>query len=172
MRYPDQLNFPEIPNDVYSEESARQALELTTKILDIVKSRVLWGMLNWTEGKISIRSIVIPLPLFPLQDYLGFRIITNCGCTKKIIYLNKFKGCLKPAIPVDHESLAPSAIHKIGVDSLSEIPFTTTSVEAWLSAKGNLLPYVQLPIDAFCCQTPFWSSWWHNIHLGELRMIR
>ena len=41
MRYPDQVLSPnQIPNDVYSEEMARRALELATKILDIVRSRV------------------------------------------------------------------------------------------------------------------------------------
>ena len=41
MRYPDQVLSPDkIPNDVYSEEMARRALELATKILDIVRSRV------------------------------------------------------------------------------------------------------------------------------------
>ena len=41
MRYPDQVHSPDqIPNDVYSEEMARRALELAKKILDIVRSRL------------------------------------------------------------------------------------------------------------------------------------
>ncbi|KAL9966873.1 hypothetical protein ACROYT_G025009 [Oculina patagonica] len=40
MRYPDQVCFPQIPNDVYSREMARNALELATMILDKVRSRV------------------------------------------------------------------------------------------------------------------------------------
>ncbi|KAL9966872.1 hypothetical protein ACROYT_G025008 [Oculina patagonica] len=40
MRYPFQVSFPQIPNDVYSREMARTALELATMILDKVRSRV------------------------------------------------------------------------------------------------------------------------------------
>jgi len=40
MRYPDQLGFPQIPKDVYSEEMARRALKIATEILERVKSRV------------------------------------------------------------------------------------------------------------------------------------
>ena len=41
MRYPDQVCSPQIPNDVYSQEMARDALEVATRILDQVMSRVL-----------------------------------------------------------------------------------------------------------------------------------
>ncbi|CAH3193171.1 unnamed protein product [Porites evermanni] len=40
MRYPDRLDYPKIPNDVYTEEDAHQALEAATEILQIVRSRV------------------------------------------------------------------------------------------------------------------------------------
>jgi len=40
MRYPDQLDFPQIPKDVYSEEMARQALALASEILERVRSKV------------------------------------------------------------------------------------------------------------------------------------
>ena len=40
MRYPDQVCFPKIPNDVYSREMACNAVELATMILDKVRSRV------------------------------------------------------------------------------------------------------------------------------------
>ena len=41
MRYPDQVWSPQIPNDVYSQEMAHDALELARSILDLVRSRVL-----------------------------------------------------------------------------------------------------------------------------------
>ncbi|XP_020614667.1 sacsin-like [Orbicella faveolata] len=41
MRYPDQVWSPKIPNDVYSQEMARDALELARRILDQIRSRVL-----------------------------------------------------------------------------------------------------------------------------------
>ena len=40
MRYPDRLDYPKIPNDVYTEEDAHQALEAATEILQIVRSRL------------------------------------------------------------------------------------------------------------------------------------
>ena len=40
MRYPDQVCFPRIPNDVYSQEMAQKALELATMIVEKVRSRV------------------------------------------------------------------------------------------------------------------------------------
>ena len=40
MRYPDQVCFPQIPNDVYSRDMAHNAVELATMILDKVRSRV------------------------------------------------------------------------------------------------------------------------------------
>jgi len=40
MRYPDQLEFPRIPKDVYSEEMAGQALALASEILERVRSKV------------------------------------------------------------------------------------------------------------------------------------
>lgn len=39
MRYPDQMEFPRIPNDVYTEEMARQALRVTTQLLCLVKQK-------------------------------------------------------------------------------------------------------------------------------------
>jgi len=41
MRYPDQVWFPRIPNDIYSRDMAQDALGLATSILDKVRSRVL-----------------------------------------------------------------------------------------------------------------------------------
>jgi len=41
MRYPDQVCFPRIPNDVYSRDMAQEALGLARSILDRVRSRVL-----------------------------------------------------------------------------------------------------------------------------------
>ena len=40
MRYPDQVNFPEIPSDVYSEETARDAVDLASRVLENVRSRI------------------------------------------------------------------------------------------------------------------------------------
>ncbi|XP_020614896.1 sacsin-like isoform X2 [Orbicella faveolata] len=40
MRYPDQMSFPEIPNDVYSVQMAEQALQLSENILMRVKDRI------------------------------------------------------------------------------------------------------------------------------------
>ena len=39
MRYPDQMQFPRIPNDVYTEEKARQALQVATQILYLVRRK-------------------------------------------------------------------------------------------------------------------------------------
>ena len=41
MRYPDQVSFPRIPNDVYSQDMAQAALGVARSILDKVRSRVL-----------------------------------------------------------------------------------------------------------------------------------
>ena len=41
MRYPDQVCFPRIPNDVYSRDMAQEALGLARRILDKVRSKVL-----------------------------------------------------------------------------------------------------------------------------------
>ena len=40
MRYPDQVLYPQVPNDVYSEDVARGAAELARQILDRVKDSV------------------------------------------------------------------------------------------------------------------------------------
>ena len=40
MRYPDQVDFPHVPHDVYSQERAHQALAFATEILDIVRNKV------------------------------------------------------------------------------------------------------------------------------------
>ena len=40
MRYPDQVSFPKIPNEVYSAQMAEQALQLSENILTRVKDRV------------------------------------------------------------------------------------------------------------------------------------
>ena len=40
MRYPDQVCFPRIPNDVYSLDKAQDALGLAKSVLDKVRSRV------------------------------------------------------------------------------------------------------------------------------------
>lgn len=37
MRYPDQVCYPQIPNDVYSIEMAREALQLAEAILERVR---------------------------------------------------------------------------------------------------------------------------------------
>ena len=40
MRYSDRLNYPEIPNDVYTAALANEALRLATKILDRVRQNL------------------------------------------------------------------------------------------------------------------------------------
>lgn len=40
MRYPDQVDFPQVPHDVYCQDRAHQALALATKILNTVRNRV------------------------------------------------------------------------------------------------------------------------------------
>ncbi|KAJ7380188.1 hypothetical protein OS493_010899 [Desmophyllum pertusum] len=40
MRYPDRMCFPQIPNEVYSEQMAQQALQLAKKIIARVKNRI------------------------------------------------------------------------------------------------------------------------------------
>ena len=40
MRYPDQLCCPRIPSDSYTQEMAREALQLATKIFDNVRGKV------------------------------------------------------------------------------------------------------------------------------------
>ena len=40
MRYPDRLDFPKIPNDVYKESDARQAEKVAREIVEKVRSRV------------------------------------------------------------------------------------------------------------------------------------
>jgi len=40
MRYPDQVSYPQIPNDVYSVEMAHAALELARSILERVRCAV------------------------------------------------------------------------------------------------------------------------------------
>ena len=41
MRYPDQLTFPKIPTDVYSEQDALQAIELAREIVQQVGRKFL-----------------------------------------------------------------------------------------------------------------------------------
>lgn len=40
MRYPDRKFYPQIPNDVYSAEMAKEALEIATKIVERVRDRL------------------------------------------------------------------------------------------------------------------------------------
>ena len=40
MRYPDQVDPPQIPSDVYSEEMARDAVDLASRLLENVRSRI------------------------------------------------------------------------------------------------------------------------------------
>lgn len=40
MRYPDRVHFPQIPNDVYSDQTALQALQLAKKIVERVQYRI------------------------------------------------------------------------------------------------------------------------------------
>lgn len=40
MRYPDQMVFPSIPNDVYTEEKALCAKQIATEILHHVKEKI------------------------------------------------------------------------------------------------------------------------------------
>lgn len=40
MRYPDQVDFPEIPSDIYTEEMARDAVDLASRLLQNVRSRI------------------------------------------------------------------------------------------------------------------------------------
>ena len=41
MRYPDRVCFPELPNEVYSADMAKEALQLAKKIVQRVKNRLL-----------------------------------------------------------------------------------------------------------------------------------
>jgi len=40
MRYPDRVCYPQIPNEVYSSETAATAYELARKIVDEVRKKV------------------------------------------------------------------------------------------------------------------------------------
>ncbi|XP_041369757.1 LOW QUALITY PROTEIN: sacsin-like [Gigantopelta aegis] len=40
LLYPDPLTFPRIPSDVYTEEDARQACEITGRIIELVKQKL------------------------------------------------------------------------------------------------------------------------------------
>ena len=40
MRYPDNLCFPRIPNEVYNAQMAEEALRLAKEIVERVKSRI------------------------------------------------------------------------------------------------------------------------------------
>lgn len=40
MRYPDRMSYPQIPNDVYKAEKAREALEIARKVVERVKGRL------------------------------------------------------------------------------------------------------------------------------------
>lgn len=40
MRYPDQICYPWIPNEVYSETTAHEVLDLAKKILDRVSDKL------------------------------------------------------------------------------------------------------------------------------------
>lgn len=40
MRYPDRVSYPQIPNEVYSGETAETAYELARKIVDKVRENV------------------------------------------------------------------------------------------------------------------------------------
>ena len=60
MRYPDRLDFPKIPNDVYKESDARQAEKVAREIVEKVRSRVFWGtsLIAW---KMVLTNIPGPL---------------------------------------------------------------------------------------------------------------
>ena len=40
MRYPDQVSFPKIPNEVYTAQMAEQALQLSENVLVRVKDKI------------------------------------------------------------------------------------------------------------------------------------
>ena len=40
MRYPDQVCYPQIPNDVYTDTMAREVLDLANSILDRVRNKL------------------------------------------------------------------------------------------------------------------------------------
>ena len=40
MRYPDQVCYPQIPNDVYTDTMAREVLDLASSILDRVRNKL------------------------------------------------------------------------------------------------------------------------------------
>ena len=40
MRYPDRMSYPQIPNDVYSQEMAARAKEIAEKIIERVKRKL------------------------------------------------------------------------------------------------------------------------------------
>ena len=44
MRYPDRMAYPSIPNDVYKAETANEASQIATKIVQRVKIRLTRGM--------------------------------------------------------------------------------------------------------------------------------
>jgi len=46
MRYPDRVSFPDIPNDVYTAQMAKQALQLSENIVMRVKVRIFSSQLN------------------------------------------------------------------------------------------------------------------------------
>ena len=41
MRYPDQVVFPNIPNDVYTEETARKAKQTAAEILQYIEEKII-----------------------------------------------------------------------------------------------------------------------------------
>ena len=40
MRYPDRMSYPQIPNDVYSQDMAERAKEIAEKIVERVKMKL------------------------------------------------------------------------------------------------------------------------------------
>ena len=40
MRYPDRVHYPEIPNDVYANDTAQKVLELASTVLEKVSGKL------------------------------------------------------------------------------------------------------------------------------------
>lgn len=40
MRYPDRMTYPNIPNDVYKAEKAREALDIAKKVVERVRGKL------------------------------------------------------------------------------------------------------------------------------------
>ena len=86
MRYPDRLDFPKIPNDVYKERDARQAEKVAREILENVRSRVFWGTLLIAWKK-DLTNIVGAFDSEKIND-VDTRLIHNVSVKYNVINMN------------------------------------------------------------------------------------